>query len=155
LVSEHFDQLRELIGRYRGAIVKTIGDAVMAVFSDPGDAYDAAVQFARVVGIVQAPSGPLEIRVGMHSGPCIAMRANDKLDYFGSTVNLAARIGHIGRAGEVVLSEAMTAAHPQVAERVAGRAQQVESVRFKGFGAPVGVIRVPADPVPGAEAVVL
>lgn len=154
LVTEHFDQLRELIARYRGAIVKTIGDAVMAVFTDPADAYDAAVQFARVVGIVQAPRGPLEIRVGMHSGPCIAMRANDKLDYFGSTVNLAARIGHIGRAGEVVLSEEMLTAHPRIAARVSERAPARESVRFKGFEAPVGVVRIPADPLADAQPVV-
>src|SRR6185312_16130190 len=84
LVSEHFGCLRDLIAERRGAVVKTIGDAVMAVFVDPGDAFDAAVRFAAAVGIVQGPTGSLEIRVGMHTGPCIAMRANDRLDYFGT-----------------------------------------------------------------------
>jgi len=144
IVSEHFDCLRDLIAEYRGAIVKTIGDAVMAVFVDAGDAFEAAVRFAPSVGIVQGPTGPLEIRVGMHCGPCIAMRANDRLDYFGTTVNLAARIGHIAGAGEVALSETM-AALPVIAARIASRRQQVENIQFKGIAGPVGVIRIAAD----------
>jgi class 3 adenylate cyclase len=144
LVSEHFGCLRDLIAGRRGAVVKTIGDAVMAVFVDPGDAFDAAVRFAAAVGIVQGPTGSLEIRVGMHTGPCIAMRANDRLDYFGTTVNLAARIGHIAAAGEVSLS-ATTAGLPSVARRLAQRERRVENVSFKGIGAPVAVVHVAAD----------
>lgn len=144
IVSEHFGCLRDLIAERRGAIVKTIGDAVMAVFVDPGDAFDAAVRFAPAIGIVQGPTGPLEIRVGMHAGPCIAMRANDRLDYFGTTVNLAARIGHIAAAGEVALS-ATTAGLPSVAERLAQREQRVETISFKGIAAPVAVVHIAAD----------
>jgi class 3 adenylate cyclase len=144
IVSEHFDCLRRLISENRGAIVKTIGDAIMAVFVDPGDAFDAAIRFAPTVGVVQGPSGPLEIRVGMHSGPCIAMRANDRLDYFGTTVNLSARIGHIAEAGEVALSATM-AELPAIAKRIGQREQRLEKIQFKGIAGPVGVIRMAAD----------
>jgi class 3 adenylate cyclase len=145
IVREHFDCLRDLVAERRGAIVKTIGDAVMAVFVDAGDAFDAAVRFAPTVGIVQGPAGPLEIRVGMHTGPCIAMRANDRLDYFGTTVNLAARIGHIAGAGEVALSAAM-AMQPAIAARLSRRDVRRETVTFKGIAAPVDVVRIAADP---------
>ena len=92
LVHDHFEALREVIALHRGAIVKTVGDAVMAVFVDPRDAVEAALRFGAAVA-------PLQLRVGMHRGPCIAVRANDRLDYFGATVNLASRVGHAARPG--------------------------------------------------------
>ena len=49
LVREHFGVMEQIVREHRGAIVKTIGDAVMAAFSDPGDAFDAAVE-VRAVG---------------------------------------------------------------------------------------------------------
>jgi class 3 adenylate cyclase len=145
IVQEHFEGLRNLVAEHRGAIVKTIGDAVMAVFVDPADALTAALRFAATVGIVQGPTGPLEIRVGMHAGPCIAMRANEKLDYFGTTVNLAARIGHIATAGEVALSRS-TAELPPVARVIGSRGVRIEPIGFKGFAAPIEVVRIDADP---------
>jgi class 3 adenylate cyclase len=145
IVQEHFESLRALIAERRGAIVKTIGDAVMAVFTDPGDAFEAAMRFASVVGVVESAAGPLEIRVGMHAGPCIAMRANERLDYFGTTVNLAARIGHIASAGEVALSRS-TAELAAVARAIAGREQRIEQISFKGIAQPVEVVRIAARP---------
>ena len=100
LVREHFEALREIIAIRRGAIVKTIGDAVMAVFVDPRDAVEAALLFV-------AAAAPLQLRIGMHRGPCIAMRANDHLDYFGATVNLASRVGHAAGPGEILLTAAI------------------------------------------------
>ena len=45
------------------------------------------------------------MRVGFHVGPCIAMRANDRIDYFGTTVNLAARLESLAHAGEITLAQ--------------------------------------------------
>jgi adenylate cyclase len=100
LVREHVDALQDVVALGRGAVVKTIGDSVMAVFADPRDAVEAALLFA-------AAAAPLELRIGVHRGPCIAMRANEQLDYFGATVNLAARVAHAAGAGEILLTAAV------------------------------------------------
>ena len=55
------------------------------------------------------------IKIGLHAGPCIAVTLNDRLDYFGSTVNLAARLQGESQGGDIVLSVEM-AGDPAVAE---------------------------------------
>ena len=132
LVREHFDALREVIVLRRGAIVKTIGDAVMAVFVDSLDAVEAALRFGDAVA-------PLQLRVGMHRGPCIAMRANDHLDYFGATVNLASRVGHAARPGEVLMTAAV-ADDARVAEILP--VGERGTVTLRGIAAPVEVVRI-------------
>jgi class 3 adenylate cyclase len=132
LVREHFDALREVIALRRGAIVKTIGDAVMAVFVDPVDAVEAVLQFA-------SAAAPLQLRIGMHRGPCIAMRANDHLDYFGATVNVASRVGHASGPGEILLTGTI-ADDPRVAEILP--AGERGTVTLRGIPEPVEVVRV-------------
>ena len=85
---------RAIIREHDGAIVKTIGDAVMAAFADPADAVRAAIAIQRRVAASTPTHGgdAIVIKLGLHAGPCIAVTLNDRLDYFGSTVNLAARL---------------------------------------------------------------
>ena len=137
--------MRAVIAEHDGAVVKTIGDAVMAIFVDPGAAFAAAIRLPAAVGKVRTESGPLMLRVGLHCGPCIAMQANDKLDYFGTTVNLAARIQHAANAGEVLMSAAC-AELPDVAAQLRDSAlpAHAESLAFKGFAREVPVVRVRA-----------
>jgi class 3 adenylate cyclase len=135
LVREHFDALHEIITLRRGAIVKTIGDAVMAVFGDPRDALEAGLCFEEAVA-------PLQLRIGMHCGPCIAMRANERLDYFGATVNVASRVGHAAHPGEILLTGAV-ADDPRVAERLP--AGERGTVVLRGIAEPVEVIRLRAS----------
>lgn len=47
----------------------------------------------------------LWLKVGMHKGPCIVVNLNDRLDYFGSTVNIAARLPAFSQGGELILTE--------------------------------------------------
>ncbi|MBV8354169.1 MAG: adenylate/guanylate cyclase domain-containing protein [Candidatus Eremiobacteraeota bacterium] len=145
IVQDHFGHMREVIAEKNGAIIKTIGDAVMAVFVSPLDAYEAALRLPPAVGMVRTPHGPLMLRVGFHSGPCIAMRANDRLDYFGTTVNLAARIQHIANGGEVALS-ASTASLSEIAAKIRERRETPvrESIRFKGFAQEIEIVRLTA-----------
>jgi class 3 adenylate cyclase len=141
LVHDHFEALREVIVLNRGAIVKTVGDAVMAVFVDPRDAVTAALRFGGAVA-------PLQLRVGMHRGPCIAVRSNDRLDYFGATVNLASRVGHAARPGEVLLTAAI-ADDTRVAEILPPGERGTLALR--GIASPVEVVRIgapPAGPAP-------
>jgi class 3 adenylate cyclase len=140
LVREHFDALQDVIALRRGAVVKTIGDAVMAVFADSRDAVEAALEFA-------GAAGPLALRVGVHRGPCIAMRANERLDYFGATVNLAARVAHAAGAGEILLTAAV-ADDARVADIVPDGERG--TVLLRGIPAPVEVVlvRTPAATMP-------
>ena len=54
-----------------------------------------------------APEGvqPVQLKAGLHYGPCIAVTLNDTLDYFGSTVNIAARLGALAQGGDIVISD--------------------------------------------------
>ncbi len=89
LVREHFRILNEIVASETGAVVKTIGDAVMATFSTPDRALAAAL---RMRDSVQVLKNDLLIKIGIHEGPCLAVTLNDRLDYFGQTVNIAARV---------------------------------------------------------------
>lgn len=92
--------LREVIAAGRGALVKSTGDGVIAVFAEPRDAVDAALRFA-------AAAAPLELRVGLHRGPCVVVTANGRLDYVGATVSTTARLARTARAGELLLTDAV------------------------------------------------
>jgi class 3 adenylate cyclase len=107
LVREQFAFLQSLVREYDGAIVKTIGDAIMAAFSDPARGVGAALAVQKEIEIFNAthPNEPLTIKLGLHYGPCIAVNLNGRLDYFGTTVNLAARLEGQSRGNDVVISE--------------------------------------------------
>lgn len=145
IVNDHFDQMRQIIMHYEGAIVKTIGDAVMAVFRDSGNCLEAALRLPDAVGMVETQTGKLQLRVGFHSGPCIAMRANDRLDYFGTTVNLASRLEHVASGGQVAFTASTGAfAHVQNVIQKYNLHPQRENLSIKGFAEPIGILRVNA-----------
>jgi class 3 adenylate cyclase len=109
-VRRHFDFLKERIARHRGAVVKTIGDAVMAVFHLPDDALRCCLEIQRDVPAFNdaRPGQPaLIVKLGMHRGPAIAIHANNLLDYFGRTVNIASRVLRESQGGDVVLAKAV------------------------------------------------
>jgi adenylate cyclase len=107
-VRDQFAVLVEAITRHRGALVKTIGDSVMAVFYEGTDAIRAGL--AMQAGVKELNERypdrlPLRLKVGIHSGPCIVITANDTLDYFGTTVNTASYAGTLGMGGDIVLTD--------------------------------------------------
>jgi class 3 adenylate cyclase len=106
LVRDHFGVMGSVITKHNGAIVKTIGDAVMAVFSDPADAVQACLQIRSDIHKLNDQLGEqkLIIKMGLHCGACIAITANDIIDYFGSTVNIAARVQGRSIGGDIVMS---------------------------------------------------
>jgi len=103
-VMNHFDSLREAIAAEEGALVKTIGDSVMAVFTQPVNAIRAILRAQHE--LLNPPDGllPLQLKAGIHFGPCIAVTLNDRLDYFGTTVNIAARLEGQSPMGGIVIS---------------------------------------------------
>jgi class 3 adenylate cyclase len=103
-VFDHFEVLREVVAEADGAVVKTMGDAVMAVFRHPAAGLRAALT---AQARLRAVRPPLVLKAGLMVGPCIAVTLNDRLDYFGSTVNLAARLEQSGAGDEVVLADSV------------------------------------------------
>ncbi|MSP93256.1 MAG: adenylate/guanylate cyclase domain-containing protein [Myxococcales bacterium] len=141
-VREHFAILFAATERCNGAVVKTVGDAVMAVFREPLDAlqaaHDAIVGVARIVG----PTGDnLVLRVGVHAGRCLAVNLDHRLDYFGSTVNRASRTEHESRGNEVVFT-ADLADRPAVATWLAGRRVERFAAELRGIAASVQLVRL-------------
>ena len=141
-VREHFAWLQKLIRRHDGAIVKTIGDAVMAAFADPLDAIRAAIDIQASTGEMN-PVGapPLALKIGVHAGPSIAVTLNERLDYFGSTANLAARLQGLAGPGEVIVSDTM-ADDPAIAALVAPITIDRSSANVRGFETPIGCLRL-------------
>jgi class 3 adenylate cyclase len=94
LVRQHFRVLYEIVAAESGAVVKTIGDAVMATFATPDRALAAALRMREEMTRINAErdNDDLLLKIGIHEGPCLAVRFNDSQDYFGQTVNMAARV---------------------------------------------------------------
>lgn len=142
LVREHFALLRGIVAARHGAIVKTMGDAIMASFSDPASALEAAIVMRHETQ--KASSGEMLIlKIGLHSGPCVAVETNEQLDYFGQTVNMASRVQAVAQAGEIVCTEAIYHA-PHIAEAIenAGLHATQDQALLKGVGNPVTFYRL-------------
>ena len=94
LVRQHFHVLHEIVAAEAGAVVKTIGDAVMATFPTPDRALAAALRMRDEMTRINAErqNEDLLLKIGIHEGPCLAVTLNNSQDYFGRTVNMAARV---------------------------------------------------------------
>ena len=106
IVRRHFEVVGLAVRRNRGAIVKTVGDAVMAMFSSGADAVRAALESqSELEDRTEELGTELVLKAGVHVAPCLAVRMNGRLDFFGTGVNLAARL--VGRSGgrDVVITE--------------------------------------------------
>ena len=143
LVRDHFAFLGGVVRDHDGAVVKTIGDAIMAAFAQPVDALKAALEVQRQVARFNAehPETPISIKLGLHEGACIAVTLNERLDYFGTTVNLAARLQNESRGGDIVVSHDL-ARDPAVAALLAGLDATAEQAALKGFDHPVRFLRL-------------
>jgi class 3 adenylate cyclase len=119
LVRAHFALLQEIIAGEAGAIVKTIGDAVMATFPTPDRALAAALRMREAMRRLNDERGrdDLALKIGIHEGPCLAVVLNDRQDYFGQTVNIAARVQGLADS-HGILTTGRVVAHPQAARLI-------------------------------------
>src|SRR5882757_6993720 len=117
LVRAHFHALLEIISSEKGAVVKTIGDAVMATFIRPEHALAAGLRMRAAMDALNAERGTedLIVKIGIHEGPCLAVMLNERQDYFGQTVNIAARVQSLSTAQEMHITGPVLDA-PAVAE---------------------------------------
>lgn len=136
-VHGHFQFLTTCVARNNGGVVKTIGDAIMATFATGRDAIQAGIdmqsgwkEFLRG----QKVEASLGLRVGIHEGPAVAFNNRGLLDFFGTTVNMAARVEGTASSGDVVFS-AELAADPDASDvlRSSGRAPEPFLAELKGI----------------------
>ncbi|MFN2498534.1 MAG: adenylate/guanylate cyclase domain-containing protein [Pyrinomonadaceae bacterium] len=133
-VMNHFDVLKKVINAEDGALVKTIGDAVMAIFRRPASALKAMLAAQEMLAAPGTGTAPLTLKAGIHEGPCIAVTLNDRLDYFGSTVNMAARLESLSTGNDVVISNSIYEdAEVQEFMRVENLRAEPFEIMLKGF----------------------
>ena len=142
-LARHDQILRAAIEAHDGHYVKTTGDGAHAVFATASAGIDAAVAAQIAIGTEEWPlPAPLRVRMGLHSGPA-ELRDGD---YYGTTVNRAARIMSVAHGGQVVLS--LTA---QELARDGGRdVLDLGEHQLKDLGQPERIFQV-VDPALEAE----
>ena len=143
LVRKHFAVLGAAVREHNGVVVKTIGDAIMGAFDDPRDAFTCAVQIQDDFEIYNKSSGkdPAIIKLGIHAGRCISVTLNNRLDYYGTAANKAARLQGQSVGGDIVLSPEF-AADPLVASLLEAYQVRRENASLKGFGQPIEFLRI-------------
>ena len=143
LLNRFFAVVDEAVGSYGGAIDKHIGDAVMAAFGEPSDAVNAMLSIQNHVAAFNATQDDAElvIKLGGHAGKTIAVNLNGRLDYFGTTVNHAARLQQESQGGDVVLSDAL-ANDPGVQAILENQPLETGNAAIKGFDEPIAYTRL-------------
>ena len=146
LVREHFAILGTAIRENNGTIVKTVGDAIMGAFTNPADALRCAIRIHTDFEAFNATSGkePITIKLGLHVGRCISVTLNNRLDYYGTAANKAARLEGQSLGGDIVMSREFVD-DPGIQELLAGFSPIADSAALKGFDVPVPYLRITAE----------
>jgi class 3 adenylate cyclase len=103
----HFDIVKAAIAEGDGAIVKTMGDAVMATFTNPIAAVRAMRRAQAELANLNEAGEHLLLKCSIHQGPCLAINQNDRLDYFGTTVNVCSRLCSLSTGSDIVVTGAV------------------------------------------------
>lgn len=145
LVREHYGVLNTAILNQHGAIVKTIGDAIMANFTQPVDAVAAGLEMLSGLQKLNqsSPHESLVLKIGIHRGAAIAVTLNNRIDYFGQTVNIASRVQGIAGGDEIYLTEEIYTS-AGVLELLQAHQRKIESIMIplKGIDQPVKIYKV-------------
>ena len=146
LVRAHFQVLNEIVAAEAGAVVKTIGDAVMATFSTPDRALAAALRMREAMRrLNDGHNGrDLLLKIGIHEGPCLAVVLNDRQDYFGTTVNIASRVQGLADTRSI-LATGPVITHPQVSTLLAsnGLSPVAQRRALRGIAEELAVYEIP------------
>ncbi|WP_422001363.1 adenylate/guanylate cyclase domain-containing protein [Reyranella sp.] len=146
LVREHFRTLNEIVADEGGAVVKTIGDAVMATFLTPDHALGAALRMREAMRRLNTSHGreDLLLKIGIHEGPCLAVNLNERQDYFGQTVNIASRVQGLATSRSI-LATAPVIQNPRSVSLLdaSGQAPMAQSQPLRGIAAEVAVYEIP------------
>ena len=143
LVNQHFESLTKFIVKNSGAIVKTIGDAIMASFANPLDAVRAATEIVEDLNRFNQEHGgeDIIIKIGVHKGSSIAVTLNDRLDYFGQTVNVAARVQGLADAEEIYITDSVYEIE-EIQDEISNYIVVPEKAKLKGIQEEMDVYKV-------------
>ncbi len=143
LVREHYAILGEVVRNHDGTIVKTRGDGIHGAFLTPEAALLASIEMQHSIEEYnnESSSDPIHIRVGINSGSSISVNMNDRLDYYGQTVNFAARLEGQGGAGDISMSREFVE-DPAVTEILRSYNRRECEVEFKGFNEPLPICQI-------------
>jgi class 3 adenylate cyclase len=133
----HFDIVRAAVADEGGGIVKTMGDAVMAAFTNPAGALRAMRRAQASLAAPGRDRPAFALKCSIHQGPCLAINQNERLDYFGTTVNVGARLCALSTGSDIVVSGHVLR-DPEVAGLVAGPGAAIgvrrDSAALRGLG---------------------
>ncbi|MEQ1775087.1 MAG: adenylate/guanylate cyclase domain-containing protein [Burkholderiales bacterium] len=110
IINDCLSSLSAILPRFRGRLVKTLGDAIMCVFPDAGEAVGAAAEMQAAVSAGHASDHPLRIHIGLHAGPVLV----EADDVFGDTVNAAAFLTNVAMADQILISDVTERGLPSV-----------------------------------------
>ncbi|MBN2530003.1 MAG: adenylate/guanylate cyclase domain-containing protein [Deltaproteobacteria bacterium] len=104
MLDRHNKLLFPVVEAFRGTLIKTIGDSIMASFKNPKDGVEAAIAMQQQLRLARQKdkSFQVHIRIGVHTGQAIV----ESKDVFGDTVNVAARVESAAGTDEILVSEA-------------------------------------------------
>jgi class 3 adenylate cyclase len=146
LVRGHFSLLHEIVASEAGAVVKTIGDAVMATFPTPDRAMAAALRMREAMRQLNAERGSEDmlLKIGIHEGPCLAVTLNERQDYFGQTVNIAARVQGLADS-RAIFTTTPVVEHPETAAILAAKGHKPVSQQrsLRGIANDMAVYEIP------------
>jgi class 3 adenylate cyclase len=146
LVRGHFRVLNEIVAAEAGAVVKTIGDAVMATFPTPDRALAAALRMREAMSALNDGRSreDLSLKIGIHEGPCLAVVLNDRQDYFGTTVNIAARVQALADSRAILVTRSVVT-NPQASAllETSGVTPTAQRRALRGIADEVAVYEIP------------
>jgi class 3 adenylate cyclase len=147
LVRAHFQVLTEIVGAEAGAVVKTIGDAVMATFPTPNRAVAASLRMREAMlrlNEQRKRADDLVLKIGIHEGPCLAVMLNERQDYFGQTVNIASRVQNLASSRAIYATGSVVGyeASAQLLEK-AGVSPVPQSHNLRGIEDSLTIYEIP------------
>jgi class 3 adenylate cyclase len=147
LVRAHFQVLNRIVAAEAGAVVKTIGDAVMATFATPDRAMAAAIRMREAIqelGDARKRQDHLTLKIGIHEGPCLAVVLNDRQDYFGQTVNIASRVQGLADS-RAIFATGSVVNYPETSSllKASGLAPMAQRRAVQGLSGELAVYEIP------------
>jgi len=135
----HHDAIsRSAVEQHHGAVVKMVGDGMLAAFSDPLDAISATLQLQQALAETGTADGlALRVRCGLHAG----ISETRDHDVFGNAVNRTARVMGVAHGGQVLLSHAVAVL---VRDRLPAGVtlRELGSVRLRDLASPEQVFQL-------------
>jgi class 3 adenylate cyclase len=144
LVRSHFHVVNEIIASEAGAVVKTIGDAVMATFPTPDRGVAAALRMREAMRDIKDGERDLILKIGIHEGPCLAVMLNERQDYFGQTVNIASRVQSLA-VSRSIYATGPVVQHPKSTDllEASGLKANMQQTSLRGIANAMTVYEIP------------